>query len=218
VVPVLATFGTGYFPLSILHCMGNQTAINAPTFVGPPDLIIPSRSCHIPLMGWHAEVPAIVANFKNFLKKRGKSPEDAEDLIQEAFLRLERYCQTGNQVECPEAFLRRTVMNLSASDHRRAENRYVNRDASVESEPICDSAPTPDEVFAAEQRLKQLETILDRVGRRAREVYFMHRLGGFSYADIAERFNCSVSLIEKDIASAQAAVTYERCHGQLKEK
>jgi RNA polymerase sigma factor (sigma-70 family) len=168
-------------------------------------------------MRWYSDVPFFLASFRSYLKKRGKSREDAEDLIQEAFLRLEQYCQKGNEVDCVEAFLRRTVMNLAVSEHR-SEQRFLDGKMSLDSEELRDPSPTPDEVFAAEQRLRQLQTILDRVSRRVRDVYFMHRLGGFSYADIAARFNCSVSLVEKQIASAATAITYERLHGQLQEK
>lgn len=167
-------------------------------------------------MSWSSHVPSLLADFKKSLTKRGKSREDAEDLIQEAFLRLEQYCQRGHQVECPEAFLRRTTRNLAVSEHRH-ERRYLEGRIGLE-DALADPAPTPDEVFAAEQRLKQVQAILDRLGPRTRDAYFMHRLGGFSYADIASRFNCSVSMVEKHIASAATAITYERCHGKLREE
>lgn len=159
---------------------------------------------------------SFISYFKNLLKQRGKSRHDAEDLIQEAFLRLEKYCQQGHTVDNAEAFLTRTVLNLSVSEHRQ-EQLYRNGKMALDAEPLCDPAPTPDEVFAAEQRLYQIQTILDRVGERTREVYFLQRLGGFSYAEIAQRFNCSVSSIEKHIASATTALADERYHGNLQD-
>ncbi len=168
-------------------------------------------------MGRPREYFGYVSYFKTFLKGRGKTREDAEDLIQEAFLRLESYCRQGNTVENAEAFLMRTVLNLSISEHRH-EHRYLEGKTSLDCEPLCDPAPTPDEVFSAEQRLNQIQSILDRLGPRTREVFFLHRLGGFSYAEIAKRFNCSVSMIEKHIASAATAIAYERYHGNLRDK
>ena len=166
-------------------------------------------------MSWSAQIPALLTDFKRFLKTRGKSPEDAEDLIQEAFLRLEQYCRQGKEIECAEAFLRRTVLNLAVSEHRH-EARF--RQGRIELDPgLVDPHPTPDEVLQAEQRLIQMKDILDAVSPRTREAYFLHRLGGFSYADIAQRLNCSVSMVEKHIARAYTAITYARCHGTLKE-
>jgi RNA polymerase sigma factor (sigma-70 family) len=168
-------------------------------------------------MNWLADYQRYLTYFRRFLKSRGKTREDAEDLIQEAFLRLERYCRQGNKVENTEAFLTRTVMNLSISEHRQ-ENSYLEGKTSLDHEPLLDPAPSPDEVFAAEQRLKKIQTILDRVSPRTREAYFLHRLGGFSYAEIAKRFHCSVSMVEKLIASAATAIAYERHQGGLRDE
>lgn len=47
---------------------------------------------------------------------------------------------------------------------------------------------------------------LDAVSRRTRDVFFMHRLDGLSYAEIARRLGVSVSAIEKQMASALVAI------------
>jgi len=154
--------------------------------------------------------------FSKYLKGRGKTREEAEDLIQEAFARLEQYCRGGREVENTEAFLQRTVMNLCISEYRQ-ERRYLEGKMSLDGAPMPDPTPSADEVLAAEQRLHQIQAILDALNQRTREVFFLHRLGGFSYAEIAERFHCSVSLIEKHIASAATAIAYERYHGKLRD-
>jgi DNA-directed RNA polymerase specialized sigma24 family protein len=53
------------------------------------------------------------------LRSRGRSIDDTEDLIQEAFLRLQVYCR-DKDVAQTEAFLVRTALNLSIDQHRRA--------------------------------------------------------------------------------------------------
>jgi RNA polymerase sigma-70 factor (ECF subfamily) len=134
----------------------------------------------------------------------GRSREDAEDLIQEAFLRLHVYCQT-HEVHEPEAFLVRTVQNLSVDSYRRAHrNMYV--DDSVESMSVVDVRLAPDEDLAVQQRLDQVRATLDALKPRTREVFLMHRLEGYSSAQIAERFEISVSAVEKHIARAVLAL------------
>jgi RNA polymerase sigma-70 factor (ECF subfamily) len=49
-----------------------------------------------------------------------------------------------------------------------------------------------------------MRNALDSVSRRTRDVFFMQRLDGLSYAQIAERLSISVSAVEKHIASALA--------------
>jgi RNA polymerase sigma factor (sigma-70 family) len=51
---------------------------------------------------------------------------------------------------------------------------------------------------------------LQSLSKRTQEVFFLHRLEGFSYAEIARRLGVSVSAVEKHIASAVAALVMER--------
>jgi RNA polymerase sigma factor (sigma-70 family) len=146
---------------------------------------------------------------RDCLRRRGKTREDADDLVQEAFLRLELYCREGHEVVEPEAFLMRTALNLSVSHHRRQQASPIAR-KSIDSLEFLAATEAPDEVFAAEERLEHIKRILDAVSRRARDAFFLHRLGGFSYVEIAKRLGVSVSTIEKDIAGAAAALALER--------
>jgi RNA polymerase sigma factor (sigma-70 family) len=142
---------------------------------------------------------------QSLLRRRGRSREDAEDLIQEAFLRTKVYCDAGGQIEDREAFLVRTVLNL-ARDVREREHRDLYVAEQVESLTIPDLSSSPDEVLALADRLREVESVLNEVGSRTREVFFMHRLDGLSYAQIANHFDISVSAIEKHIAKAMSAI------------
>lgn len=164
-------------------------------------------------MRWHAEVPSLLARLKALLTRRGRSREDAEDLIQEAFLKLEQYCRRGLEVRSVEAFLKQTVSNLSASEFR-TERPYIKGRVELDDELLRDPTPSPDEVFAAEQRLEQIRKLLPL---RTRQVYFMHKFGGYGYAEIAERLGCSISLVEKILAGAVTKIAHERSHGRLRD-
>ena len=39
------------------------------------------------------------------LLRRGRTREEAEDLIQDAFVKMQEYCERGGQVRQPEGFL-----------------------------------------------------------------------------------------------------------------
>jgi RNA polymerase sigma factor (sigma-70 family) len=56
--------------------------------------------------------------------------------------------------------------------------------------------------LAAEECLKRMSVALSAVSGRTRDVFFMHRLDGLSYSQIATRLGVSVSAIEKHMASA----------------
>jgi RNA polymerase sigma-70 factor (ECF subfamily) len=145
---------------------------------------------------------------RRLLLRRGRTPEEAEDLIQDAFLRMQAYCKQGREVREPEAFLTRTVLRLHSNAHRYAR-RHPHVEETVEELVLLDTAPAPDEVLQAEQCLRNMRQRLDAVNRRTREVFFMHRLDHLSYAQIAARLGISISAIEKHIASAVAILMKE---------
>ncbi len=146
---------------------------------------------------------------RNCLRRRGRTREDAEDLVQEAFLRLELYCRKGHKVAEPAAFVMRTAMNLAVSDSRRQVRSPVKTE-DLQALRLADMAPGPDEVFARQERLEHIGRVLDAISRRTREAFFLHRLGGYSYAEIAQRLGISVSAIEKHIAAGAAALALEK--------
>ena len=59
------------------------------------------------------------ARVRSALMRRGRTEQDAEDLVQEAWVRLACY-ERGQTVAEPEAFLMRTALNLSIDAHRES--------------------------------------------------------------------------------------------------
>lgn len=145
-------------------------------------------------------VKQCIRRLRTLLRRQGRSREDAEDLIQEAFMRLHLYCRNG-EVQQQEAFLARTVLNLSIDLHRK-EHRELYVHEPVETLPLIDVRPTPDEALVAQQRLTKVASILDALAPRTREIFLMHRLEGYGCAQIAAHFDISVSAVEKHIARA----------------
>lgn len=141
-----------------------------------------------------------IRRLRAVLRRHGRSRDDADDLIQEAFLRLHLYCQ-GEEVQKQDAFLTRTVLNLSVDLHRK-EHRDLYSEESLESLLLIDIKPTSDEDFAASQRLIKVGAVLDALGPRTREIFLMHRLEGYGCAQIAQHFGISLSAVEKHIARA----------------
>jgi hypothetical protein len=71
--------------------------------------------------GLYKQMKSRPAHFKRLLKslrRKGRSHEDAEDLLQEAMLRLHLYGKAVPVLN-EEAFLRRAANNLSIDQHRR---------------------------------------------------------------------------------------------------
>jgi RNA polymerase sigma factor (sigma-70 family) len=151
--------------------------------------------------------PAYFDRLMKFLRRKGRSQEDAEDLIQEAMLRLHVY---GREVPVvnEEAFLRHTVQNLSVDQHRR-DRLDLRREVPIEDadaqSPLVAPQSTPEDTVEAQQRLIQIGAVLEAVSPRTREIYFAHR-AGYSYAEIARQMDISNITIKRHIARALLAI------------
>jgi RNA polymerase sigma factor (sigma-70 family) len=150
------------------------------------------------------EVKLLFLKLRRLLYSRGHSQDDTEDLIQEAFLRLQQYTH-GRTVNQPEAFLVRTVLNLLA-DRRRKHREVLLVPDAVESLALIDPNPSPDVVWEGQQRLRMFKAALRQLSPRRREVFILNRIEGYSFAQIAQKLGISVSMAEKHAARAMLSL------------
>jgi RNA polymerase sigma factor (sigma-70 family) len=151
------------------------------------------------------EVRLLVLKLRRLLRSRGRSIDDTEDLIQEAFLRLQVYCR-DKDVAQTEAFLVRTALNLSIDQHRRATTAALVP-GGLDHMQLIDPSPSPDVVCAAQERLQHMRTGLSHLSPRQREVFLLNRVEGYSFVQIAQQLGLSMSMVEKHAAKAILAMT-----------
>jgi RNA polymerase sigma factor (sigma-70 family) len=151
------------------------------------------------------EVQSLLAKLRRLLRSRGRSVDDTDDLIQEAFLRLQIYCR-DHTVDKAEAFLVRTALNLSA-DQTRHEQRVTFEHGLLETLPLIDPAPTPDVAYARQKRLQHWKEGILNLSPRQREVFLLNRLEGHSFPQIAARLGITLSMVEKHAAKAVLFLT-----------
>ncbi len=132
--------------------------------------------------------------------RRGVAPDDAEDLVQEAFLRLEGY-EREHTVRSREAFLVSTAVHLSIDQARRGRCSPFDSDSfDPDAFPSCLAGP--DEVLSARTRLEHLSKGSAMLPERTRRILLARRIEGQSYREIAEREGSSISAVEKHVARA----------------
>lgn len=138
------------------------------------------------------------------ITRHTRGSADAEDLLHSAYLRLERY-RNDHAVENPSAFLVRTAVNIAVDTHRHEKFWDIGIPGRLGER--ADDAPLQDEVIAARERLVRVKEGLDRLPRRTRDIFLMHRLEGLKYREIAVHFGISQSAVEKHIARAMLFLT-----------
>ena len=147
---------------------------------------------------------AALARAKAALVRRGRTVHDADDLVQEAWVRLACY-EREQTVNKPEAFLMRTALNLSIDAHRMSVNR--GEEVVLDEVVLIDVAPTAEAVVLARERVARLSVCLGRLSEKTRDIFLAHRVDGMSYQQIAQRHQLSISTVEKHVAKATMQVT-----------
>ena len=155
------------------------------------------RRCHLAMMN---EISSLLLKLRRLLYRRGRNSDETDDLIQEAFLRLQQY-RHSHVVQHPEAFLVRTALNLSADLHRQRRIANLTPDG-LDTVPLIDPSPAPDVALVGQQRLHRFKAGLLAISPRQREVFILHRIEGYSFPQIARQLEISVSMAEKHAARA----------------
>jgi RNA polymerase sigma-70 factor (ECF subfamily) len=145
-----------------------------------------------------------VARVRGALMRRGRSEHDADDLVQEAWIRLAGY-ESKQPVQQPEAFLMRAALNLSIDAHRAQVTR--GEQVLVEEVVLIDVTPTAEAVVLGKERLARLSVGLSRLSETTRNVFLAHRVDGLPYSSIAQSHGMSISTVHKHIAKATLQLT-----------
>lgn len=144
---------------------------------------------------------ALTGKLRRYVRARMGSRDDAEDVIQEAYLRVLRY-SVDHGVEDMERLLFSAAKNLAIDSirRRRARDRTATSYAALEAD--TQTWPALDEQVYVQQRLSSIETAVALLPERCREVFLLHRVESLSYSQVAARLGISVSAVEKNIARA----------------
>ncbi|WP_414900520.1 RNA polymerase sigma factor [Sphingomonas flavalba] len=143
------------------------------------------------------------AALRAFVARRVNDPTEAEDLVQEACVRLIQAGRT-HPVERPQAYLFRIAANLIADRGRRP----------APTEPFDEALAPP--VRAAQEdgrTLDDLQHLLDaalaELSPSCRRVFVMRRFEELSTADIARQLRITPRMVQKHLVHAVAHL-YER--------
>lgn len=134
------------------------------------------------------------------VRRHGVASQDADDIVQEAFARLEAYTRK-QELRSHEAFLITTAVNVSR-DQARRRDRSPTYSAGFDLESIRDAAPQPEEQLVIQERLRRLNSGLARLDPKTRRCLLGQRVDGFTFPQIAAREKLSVAAVEKRVARA----------------
>lgn len=125
-----------------------------------------------------------------------KCPYLAEDVVQDAFVKLLLMAAKREEVSSLESLLVRMVRNLAIDRLRQLKLEY-KLFAEEDEAHRCPAAPdcTPESCVVARQALHIVEQTLADLPERIREAFYRHRVEGTAQNCIAEEMGISKALV-----------------------
>lgn len=151
-----------------------------------------------------ARLAAFRPSLLRFFRRRVRDPAEAEDLVQDVFVRL---AQRGslNDLDNLAAYIFETASSVVVDRGRRRRTRAADVHDPFDAEQHGGADFAPDRVLEGRERLRRASAILLELPERTRHIFMLRRMEGLRYQDIASRLGISVSAVEKHM---QRAMTY----------
>ena len=132
----------------------------------------------------------------------------AEDLVQEAFVRLWDW-RTRLEAATPlRAWLFRTVRNLALNLRRDATTRQqlLTDPVALASAAAPRPAPPPDAAVSGGDVAAQLSALVDDLPPRQREALLLTRVEGLSHVEVADVMGCAPRTVNNHLVAALATL------------
>jgi len=149
----------------------------------------------------------------NFVYRTVGDRERAEDLVQEAFIRVHRHLGRFDQSKKFSTWIYTIASNLAKNELRnRSRNPLVyfqtmtsgweDEDRPLEFE---DTTARPDDAFERRHLRELVDAAVRRLPAHHRQVFVLRELEGRSYEEIAEMTNCNLGTVKSRLNRARSA-------------
>ncbi|WP_293304860.1 RNA polymerase sigma-70 factor [Pedobacter sp. UBA5917] len=122
-----------------------------------------------------------------------KDVEEAQLILNDVFISI---WKNGTILSNEKAYLFRAVKNAATNYHKAPKTDFWHIDSEEEAPEIIDLKETPAQAFQNKDRNRILYTLIDQMPERRRLIFYMYRIDGFSYKEIAALLDISVRTVE----------------------
>jgi RNA polymerase sigma-70 factor (ECF subfamily) len=132
---------------------------------------------------------------RNFLYYKFGNKEQAEDITQEAFIKLWQNCASV-PLEKAKSYIYTIANNSSLNQiaHQKVVLQYENNFSANDK-----TNENPEYILEEKQFQNKLLKAIENLNEKQRVTFLMHRIDGKKYSEIAEILEISVKAVEKRI-------------------
>jgi RNA polymerase sigma factor (sigma-70 family) len=149
------------------------------------------------------------ALMRYFRRRLPAGSGEAEDLVQEVFLRIVKRGDSAG-LEHFGGYVFETAASVIKDRQRRRHVRAADQHVSFESDLHASATPDPERAFLDQEALRWTTRTIMALPERTRVIFVLRRLEGLPLKEIAKRLGLSLSTVEKHIQRAGQALFAER--------
>lgn len=149
----------------------------------------------------------------NFVNRMIGDRERAEDLVQEAFIRVYRHLHRFDTTKKFSTWIYTIASNLAKNELRNRSRsplvlyQSLRPRGEEDQRPLQfeDSSSRPDDIFAGRHLSELVDAAVSTLPPHHREVFVMRELEGRSYEEIAELTRCNLGTVKSRLNRARRA-------------
>jgi RNA polymerase sigma-70 factor (ECF subfamily) len=132
-----------------------------------------------------------------------RNPADAEDAVQEAFLRVLRHRDTLGEVRDQRVWLIRIVWNIVLDRKRRAKTRPETDDVAELARVLPSGGLTAEQIASAAQHHAHVLACVEQLPAKERQVIMLSAFEEFTSVEIASVLNITESSVRSRLFRAR---------------
>lgn len=149
---------------------------------------------------------------RRFIARFIYSPQDVDDIAQEAFLRAYQSGKT-REIDQPKSYLFRIAKNLAFDQLRQRSRKPTDYLGDFDDPDVLITDHSLEDEIMAQQKLSIHCDAVATLPEKCRRVYLMRKVYGLPYKTIAQELGISVNTVEAHMTKA-----YARCDDYIKKQ
>ena len=137
-----------------------------------------------------------------FVSSRLGGNDEAEDIVQNVFLRLLTSDKLITEITLPALVY--TMTRHLITDYFRRHTTFEQYEHYIKG--VCSEATTMESVFSAKEIMERLERGLARLPQKCREVYRLHIYEGMKVSEISQQLGENYKSVEHRLGFARKSI------------
>lgn len=146
-----------------------------------------------------------------FARSKGCLPDVAEEIVQDAFTRLNKY-DAFDKIENEIAFLRTIIVNIIRDRFRRHKITPVLIDYTDLNGELESEEPGPEAAHISKRLLRQTIDDINELPEITKHIFIAYRIHEKTYQQISNENNISISIVRRHLRDAIVHLTQRREH------